>query len=787
MIKRVLLAILAVAALTTQAQTLGGSWKVYSTFSGSCSKVIETPTKIYASFQSSVFVYDKATGSHESYTPSDKLNNSSGISNMYYNKVGGYLAVVYSDCAIDLFMDNGTARNLPQIANYVALSVKAVNSVSFDGTDMLVATTFGALRIDALNGKVVDFKNYKKSIAAIVKLGNKYLANFDTKYWGADAPDEGLLPDLADYVATGSNTACLAMTYISDTKVGIKYTGNGVAVATYNPSTNVVGLTTVSSVSGTTDFVPTADGYSAYNASQLLTVTDAGASTVTTLSGDAASTALTCWNGLAEVWSISDAGFASFNLTSGVAPIMPRTAIDGALKVTAIERMHLGKSGKVYVTTRSQSQVLNNNGEYTSYINTVNPDGSISDLAPTVTTNSRKNTWGMNDWATLPYSVTNICESSVDPNTYYYSTWWSGLYKITNGEMAWNYNWSNSVFSAVANYANDVTAMSFDSHNNLWVTGYFDSGKPVLYCLPADQLNNPPASANWVTFTDSRISQSKDNDLIVSPYTDRIYLIDYNWKGRLAVFETNGTPADKSDDHYVVINTFLDLDGNEIDFNYIYSMAVDHDGVLWLGTSGGILSIPEESLLVGGEPRFNHIKVAATGNYLLDSNATYAIAVDSENNKWFGTNNGLYCTSPDGSVINASYTTSNSPMPSDLVYSLAYIAADNSIMIGTNVGLVKFSATKASGAANFDNVYAYPNTVESSYTGWITIKGLMDQTTVNIVNQEGALCFTGESSGDTLMWNLLDNSGKPVSAGVYSVMVNIEGQPTAVTKIAVVK
>lgn len=786
MIKKVLLAILAFAAMSAQAQTLGGSWKVYPTFSGSCSKVIETQNKIYASFASSVFVYDKTDGSHMSYTPSDVLNNASGIANMYYNKEGEYLAVVYTDCTIDLINDSGTSRNLPQIANYVALSVKSVNSVSFDGTDMLIATTFGVLRIDAVRGKVIDFKNYKTSIAAIAKLGNKYIANFGSKYYATDAPEGGFLPELASFVATGNNAAAQSLTPITDTKIGIKLGGNGVAIGTFNPSTGKMTISNVTTTSGTTDYVPTVDGLSAYNESQLITVNNQGVATKTTLSGDVAATALSCWNGLSEVWSISDAGIGSYNLTSGVTPIIPRTSVEGSLNVTAIERMHLGKSGKIYVTTRSQSQVLNNNGVYISYINAVNPDGTISLLSPSVTTNSPKNTWGMNTWALAPYSVTNICESGADPDTYYYSTWWSGLYKITNGQMAWNYNWSNSALPSVANYANDVTAMAFDSQNNMWITGYFDGGKPILYCLPADQLNNPPASANFVTYTIPGVDQSKDDDLIISPYTDRVYLINYAWKGRITVVDCNGTPADTTDDRIFTTAEFLDLDGNEIDFNYIYSMAIDHDGILWLGTSGGILSISENDL-VSGEPRFNHVKVAATDAYLLDSNATYAIAIDSENNKWFGTDNGLYRTNPDGTVIIASYNTSNSPMPSNVVYTLAYVPTDNSIMVGTKVALVKFSPTQASGAPDFNNVYAYPNTVNADYTGWITIKGLMDHAIVNIVNQNGSVCYTGESAGDTVMWNLLGNDGKPVATGVYSVIVNIDGTPTAVAKIAVVK
>lgn len=786
MIKKFILALMAVFALTSQAQTLNGSWTVYKVFSGDYTKVVETPSKVLVAFASSIIAYDKTSGDVDSYNSGEKLNSSSGVSNVLYNPAGGYAAVVYNDCTIDLIYDDGSIVNFPQIANYVALSLKAVNSISFDGTDILVATTFGVVRIDTVNRKVVDFKNYKVSITAFAKVGDYYLFCIDSYIYSAPAPDAGILPEFENVVSTTYKMTCKAFVPLTSNKFVAKYNSGGVGLGTFTPATNKIALSTATSAAATSDVTYTSWGVSASNDTQLITYDNSATKTVTTLSGDAASSRVTCYNGLQEAWSVNATGFACFDLSAGTT-IKAREGVPEALMVPSVQRMSIGKTSRVYVTTRCQSNVIGTGDQYSSYINRISPDGTIENLYPDITTKSPKNTWGMNDWATKPYAVTNVIESAVDPNTYYYSTWWSGLYKITNGQMAANYNWSNSPLKSVANYANDITSMTFDRDNNLWVTGYFDSGDPDLYCLTYDHLNDAPSTTGWVSFRMPSAEKSKDTEVFVSPTTNRVYFLNRGWKGYLAVLDFNGTPADTSDDRTTYISeNFRDLDGNEIDFNYIYCICEDREGKLWFGTTGGILTIAQDDLF-SEAPRFNHIKVAETNAYLLDSNATYSIIADNENTKWIATDNGLYHVSADGTVILASYTTASCPIPSNTIYNLAYDVNDGSILIGTSAGLVRHNPDGSTGAANYDNVVVYPSSVTADYTGWITIKGLMDKSAVRIADQNGVTKYFSESEGGTLMWNLADIDGNPVGAGVYSVIVDINSAPVTVAKIVVVK
>jgi len=88
--------------------------------------------------------------------------------------------------------------------------------------------------------------------------------------------------------------------------------------------------------------------------------------------------------------------------------------------------------------------------------------------------------------------------------------------------------------------------------------------------------------------------------------------------------------------------------------NYVTSIAEDHNGGIWIGTYGGLVSISD-----------NVWKVYNTSNSNLPSNQIETIAVDSNNAIWIGfLNAGLVKYSNN---IMEHFTTQNSKLPSDWV------------------------------------------------------------------------------------------------------------------------
>ena len=105
--------------------------------------------------------------------------------------------------------------------------------------------------------------------------------------------------------------------------------------------------------------------------------------------------------------------------------------------------------------------------------------------------------------------------------------------------------------------------------------------------------------------------------------------------------------------------------------------------------------------------------------------------------------------------------------------------------------LYKYNATAAPAAEDYSEVIAYPNPVRPDYSGWITIKGLMNNSLVKIADAAGNVVFQTTSEGGMAIWNGCNLSGERVRTGVYYVFASQSGDgistSAAVTKILVVK
>jgi hypothetical protein len=100
-----------------------------------------------------------------------------------------------------------------------------------------------------------------------------------------------------------------------------------------------------------------------------------------------------------------------------------------------------------------------------------------------------------------------------------------------------------------------------------------------------------------------------------------------------------------------------------------------------------------------------------------------------------------------------------------------------------------YSSDSTPAAADYSNVYAYPNPVRPDYTGWITVTGLMDNSLVKIADAAGNVFFNGRSNGGMITWDGCDTSGQRVRTGVYFVFASESPSGSgsgAVAKILVV-
>ena len=148
--------------------------------------------------------------------------------------------------------------------------------------------------------------------------------------------------------------------------------------------------------------------------------------------------------------------------------------------------------------------------------------------------------------------------------------------------------------------------------------------------------------------------------------------------------------------------------------------------------------------------------------------------------------------SADGSEIIKHFDMSNSPLPSDQIFTVCCNHSTNSVMIVTGSGVLEYFYDMTPSAPDYSNVIVYPNPVQSSFTGYVTIKGLMNNSTVVITDAAGANVATLTSTGGIAMWDgCKSTNGVPVKTGIYKVYAaqgttpSTSGKPVA--KIAVIK
>src|SRR5690606_17608765 len=114
---------------------------------------------------------------------------------------------------------------------------------------------------------------------------------------------------------------------------------------------------------------------------------------------------------------------------------------------------------------------------------------------------------------------------------------------------------------------------------------------------------------------------------------------------------------------------------------------------------------------------------------------------------------GVFLLSPDGTKEIHHFTTANSPIFSNNIASLSVDNKTGEVFIGTDLGIISYRSDATEGQENFSKVKISPNPVHSSYSGPITISGLMPNSTVKITDISGNLINEIISVGGQIVWN----------------------------------
>lgn len=798
--RRFFLLIISLAALVPAvAQLAVGSWKQYPVF-GDFSDLIDTGDKVWYVTGGCLYCYDTEADETRFYENGKDLSDFN-VKFIRYNKERDMLAVAFDNANMDLILSDGQRVNLPDIKDAIVNVEKEVNDIVFDGDDIYVATGFGLVIYDADRMEVRESGIYGFSVATVMPVPGYIVissAEHDNWRYPLYRIERGtrinnfdkftLMGSYYDVIteAVPLNDECTQYAQVRSSRMGAMEFYDDGSYRDYHDlklngsSCNATSLTRFSD--GKVYFISDKgviahyDGISALAADAALPESFAG-------------NRMSASQGLSSVWLAASDGLGRYRIADdgGMTVLRDKSVPSDAISFSDVCNIFPTSDNRgLYICNLGSTQThpigkgsnyelkLGANLLENGVVQVINPVGVSAKIG--VTQNSQSK------YGKYIFAPICIAEDPDDTAKIYIGTAAEGIYIVKDNQEIGRIDGDNSYMEKLIDIYWTVCDIKIDREGNMWVANAtYDLDKHPIQMLPAQKRRQDPSTItkdDWLIPDFGRLIYHKDVQLLISSKSNMIFVKDGEAENGIVVLDHNGTLADLSDDKYEIWTSFTDQDGKTFSPVLWTCMAEDKRGQVWLGSSSGVVSVTDPSKACDGDFRINRIKVprndgSGLADYLLETDQIVAIAVDNSDRKWIGTkNSGLYLVSEDGDEIIASYTMSNSPLPTNTITALYADPNSNSIFVGTLSGLYEYSSTSSPSKPDYSDVYAYPNPVTPDYTGWITIAGLMDSSLVKIVDSAMNLVYQTISEGGMAVWDGCNMGGSRVRSGVYYVLAS---------------
>jgi sugar lactone lactonase YvrE len=389
-----------------------------------------------------------------------------------------------------------------------------------------------------------------------------------------------------------------------------------------------------------------------------------------------------------------------------------------------------------------------------------------------------------NSWTSLQSgTITDPMRALIDPlnsDHIFVSTWGGGLLEYKNNNLVKQYTVSNSPLQTTMPGPSNVRVcgLAMDKSENLWLTQSGVSGSIKVFKSDGNWIVNPVSID--APLTGDIIITTKGQKWIVLPRGYGLFILD-----------DNKTPDIFTDDKF---KKMLVMDTENQVISFVYSIAEDLEGNIWVGTDQGPVIYFNPDNVFNSDLKASRIKVPRNdgtnlADYMLKTETITSIAVDGANRKWLGTaSSGAYLLSADGTTQIKNFNEQNSPLLSNSIISLAVDNKTGEIWFGTSKGIQSYRGDATAGEEKFKKVYTFPNPVRADFKGNVTITGLIRDSQIRITDISGNLVYETVSDGGQATWDLTTYNGHRVATGVYLVFcASKDGSQSCVTKMLVIK
>lgn len=403
----------------------------------------------------------------------------------------------------------------------------------------------------------------------------------------------------------------------------------------------------------------------------------------------------------------------------------------------------------------------------------------------------------------------HIAVDPINPDWIWGSYPFYGLLKMDLGDYSKSYmvgqqaslDSHNNYFSILPEeYLSVVSDISFDKNSTMWFTYYNPSGfsssiqrfedsyVPVYYYTAADRnkfdkagLTKSEVPRPHELRIPHSISFTKDHILALTAPGNENILVHltstyHNGYRLCSIYDHRGTLDNTADDRCVSLWDLVDQNGDRVNYQYDLNIYEDpQSGEVWVLTDAGPIIFNPRDLLDGNmkSRRLVVDSEAATGHdegFSFEHTIIEKVAHDMYGRKWLATRNGVFCVSADTKRLLAHFTTANSPIPSDDVFTVGCDMSTGSVFFGTAKGLVEFHPEGMGSLQAETQLSVWPSQIGPDYRGHININGTIAGAQYVVENASGqTVRKLDPADGNRLQWDGLDSNGQPVAGGVYTI------------------
>lgn len=765
------LLLLVVTSVTAGAAT----WKIHNSYLATkIENIYDTGDKVYYVNAGALYQFDKSTSTTVMLNDQNKLTGSQ-VSRVYYDWENKLLFVAYLDANIDIIDADGVVYNVNNLKKAIVnvrnftLSInglavytgKTINDITFADGIAYVAVDYGYAMIDEnlkkMTGNVTLARNNTTNINSVAVIGDKMVFLTDTYcYYGNKDADN----PIGTFAKSSGSFRGSRLYPVNDNAV-FALTSSSL----YHYDLSSSSLVKTQLVSGApTSVQKSATGFIANFAGKgfyyTIDATGKNATKVTVANTFASS----CPTGDGTLW-VCDANGLHVNGSTTYYKLNTMTTDEPYwLKYNAaLDKLYAGTSA---LNGRNRTNANN--------------------MAPNVINKYDGMTWS----DVTPYSTGSgytgyeFVFNPLDPTTYVRATWTSGIQRVKNDARVYTYTSSNSRIGSYKAHP------AFDNYGNLWVVSSYGNESCPAAVLPKAKFDKSSVTKNdWfqpagllalntTRMQRSRFVVSKKNNVKIYCDCDND---DSNPNCSFIHVWDNGS-SDPTVDNYrfATIKSFIDQNNRQISWNYIMHMEEDNDGMIWVGYMDGLFVFDPEGVFDAHPRAIRPITTKSSEGVgvLCEGYNVYDIGVNRNNEKWIATTNGIYYVSPDGSELYNHFTTDNSDLPSNLVYSVECDTVNDRVYIYTDNGFAEYIADGDAPALNFDGAYAFPSPVEPDFTGMVKIAGLMENSYVTITDHTGRVVAQMGPVMGRAFWDVCGADGERVATGLYKVYAAQGSQPS---------